>query len=179
MSEELQEQEDTISVKEVSTDAEQMVPVSEAIKYRRRAQAAEQKAEQLRQQLQESQHSQEVSQASLQEVRLDNELTQKLVQAGVVDVEAALLLAKNKMAGSAEAQTDVRSLIETLQNERPYLFAGAVEDVRTTLAGPTAGIQSGNHSKVSTLSRLAQQVQQSGSRKDMQEYLRLRRGLRR
>ena len=56
---------------------------------------------------------------------------------------------------------------------RSNWFAGGLR------SGPTAGVRSSNKGGDRSLSRLAQQVQRSGSRKDMQEYLRLRRSVRR
>jgi len=155
------------------TNQEQMVPVSEAIKYRKRAQAAEQQVQQLTDKLQGSQQIQQDTQARLSEKELENKLTQELVQAGVVDVEAALLLAQKK-AKTRQDNDDMRGLIEALRNERPYLFSHPVGEVSASLAAPTAGVRSSGGG-VNSLLRSAQRAQQSGNRKDMHEYLRMRR----
>ena len=157
----------------------QMVPVSEAIKYRKRAQAAEQKVEMLTQQVEQQQQEQAEVQAQIDESKWEMELTQELAKAGVFDVEAALLLAQKKMESSGGKGDDAKRVIEVLRNERPYLFSSGVDEVRATLAGPTIGVQGQGRSGASRLTRVAQQAQESGSRKDMQEYLRLRRSIRR
>ena len=159
-------------------DQNQLVPVTESIKYRRRAQTAEQKVEQLTKQLQDREQEQKDVQSQLKETTLENELTQKLVQAGVADIEVGLLLAKDKMKGPGDEPKDIRTLIDTLRKEKPYLFSNMVDEVTATLAGPTAGVRGQRTGSINNLSRLAQQAQRSGSRKDMQEYLRQRRSVR-
>ncbi len=156
---------------------EQMVPVSEAIKYRKRAQTAEQQVQQLTEKLQNSQQIQQDTQAQLNKKEQENKLTQELVQAGVVDVEAALLLAQKK-AETYQDNHDMRGLIEALRNERPYLFSHPVGEVSASLAAPTAGVRSSGGG-VNNLLRSAQRAQQSGNRRDMHEYLRMRRAVQR
>jgi len=159
-----------------SVDTEHLVPVSEAIKYRKRAQIAEQQVEQLSQKLQEREREQETIQKRLGEVQLETELTQRLVKAGAVDIELALLLAKKKLSGGGEM--DTQALVAELQKDRPILFSDSIGETAATLAGPTAGLRPQNRGGLSNLSQKARQAQQSGSRKDMQEYLRLRRSVR-
>ena len=160
-----------------ATNQEQMVPVSEAIKYRKRAQTAEQQVQQLTEKLQNSQQIQQDTQTRLSEKELENKLTQELVQAGVVDVETALLLAQKK-AETRQDNNDTRGLIEALRNERPYLFSHPTGEVSASLAAPTAGVRSSGGG-VNNLLRSAQRAQQSGSRRDMHEYLRQRRAVQR
>ena len=157
----------------------QMVPVSEAIKYRKRAQAAEQKVETLTQQVEQQQQDQAEVQAQIDEARWEVKLTQELAKAGVFDIEAAMLLMQKKMDRARGKGDDVKRIIEALRNERPYLFSSGMDEVRGMLAGQTTGVQGQGQSGASRLTRAAQQAQASGSRKDMQEYLRLRRSIRR
>ena len=159
------------------SDQNQLVPVSEAIKYRKRAQAAEQQVEQLNRQLEDTQQQQQELKASLDETKEEMELTHQLTKAGAIDVEAALLLAQKNLKTSGGNDNDTNRLVESLRRERPYLFSNVVNEVSATLAGPTAGVRSQNHSGTSMLTRAAQQAQKSGDRKDMQEYLRLRRSV--
>ena len=63
------------------------------------------------------------------------------------------------------------------ERERPYLFSDTVEEVRQVFAGPTAGVQPGRNGSVANLRRMAEQARSSGSRMDMQEYLRVRRSM--
>ena len=160
-------------------DQSQLVPVSEAIKYRKRAQAAEQQVEQLTRRLDEQQQQQQELKTNLDAMKLETELTQQLAQAGVIDVEAALLLAQKIKDSPENKGKDTKRLIEVLRRERPYFFSSAINEMSGTLAAPTAGIQAQGHGSVGILTRAAQQARQSGSRKDMQEYLRLRRSVQR
>jgi hypothetical protein len=157
----------------VSSQSGQMVPVSEAIKYRKRAQSAEQQLEQMTAEIQQSRQTQQDLERRIQQAQLESELTCQLVKAGAVDVELALLLAHKKLDTVGEDKPELASLIGTLRKERPYLFYNAGNEAAG--AGPTAGVRSPGGGRRGSLSRSAQQAQRSGSRKDMQEYLRLRR----
>ena len=157
---------------------DQFVPVSEAIKYRKRAQAAEQRVEQLAETLEAHEKEAKRLEDHFEEVRLENELTQSLAKAGVNDLKVALLLAKESMKSSAgqdgqRKEADIRQIVKSIRDERPYLFAG---EESSLFSVPTAGLhrQQGRGS-AAVLSRQAEKVTQSGSRQDMQEYLRLRR----
>lgn len=154
----------------------QLVPVSEAIKYRKRAQVAEQQVEQLKREMSQRQQEQQDARKELEKMQQETELTGALVRAGVIDVEAASLLAQKKVESSENGQ-DVNSIIENLRRERPYLFMDGSEST-VPWAEPTAGVRGQNNGRANVLARMAQQVRRSGSRKDMQEYLRLRRTLR-
>ena len=157
---------------------DQFVPVSEAIKYRKRAQAAEQRVEQLSETLEA--HELEVKRLEdhFEEVRLENELTQRLAKAGVNDLEVALLLAKESLKSSAgeeghRQEADIVGIVKSIRDERPYLFAG---EESSLFSVPTAGLRrQQSRGSAAVLSRQAEKVTQSGSRQDMQEYLRLRR----
>jgi len=161
-----------------SSESEHMVRVSEAIKYRRRAQTAEQKLEQLQQQLHENEEKQKEMQLRFEEAALENELIQQLVHSGAMDIEASLLLIKQKIKGSSGKPKELRSLVDNLRQEKPYLFSHGQDSVVSTLAGPTAGAKGQVGGRGNRLLRLAQQAQRSGSRKDIQEYLRVRRSIR-
>ncbi|MBI9015778.1 MAG: hypothetical protein JEZ07_00820 [Phycisphaerae bacterium] len=160
-------------VNRTNDEINQMVPVTESIKYRKRAQTAEQQVEYLTSQLQVSQQQQNDLQQKYQETKLENELTAKLAQCGAVDIEAAILLArKNLEAGDV----DIKSVIEQMQIKRPYLFAS--NKSTTNLGSLTAGVRSGKKVSENVIDNLAHQAQQSGSRRDMQQYLKMRRAIR-
>ena len=158
------------------TETGLLVPVSEAIKYRKRAQMAEQQMEQLKRELSQRQQEQQDVQERLETIQQETELMQGLVRAGAIDAEAALLLAQKKIQGVEKGQ-EVNRIIENLRRERPYLFFDGCES--TALWGdPTAGVRGQSNGRANALARMAQQIRRSGSRKDMQEYLRMRRRLR-
>ena len=66
-----------------------------------------------------------------------------------------------------------------LRQERPELFDGGGESLGLGLAGPTAGARAGFEGRGNKLGQVADQVRRSGSRRDMQAYLRLRRSVQR
>jgi len=154
-----------------------MVPVTESIKYRKRAQAAEQQVEKLTRQLEESQQKQKKTECQFEEKKRENDVIQHLMKAGAVDMEAAMVLTKHKLDAVDDKGVNLNNVIGLLQKERPYLFSQVVDEVSSSLSIPTAGIRTQKNTGTKNLSRLARQAQSSGSRKDIQEYLRLRRSV--
>ena len=75
---------------------------------------------------------------------------------------------------SDEAGKDVGAVVEQLRQKRPGLF-GTSND---SFARTTAGLRRANQGSGARLEQMAQQANQTQSRKDMQEYLRLRRSVR-
>ena len=167
------------SCESVEDEAGRLVPVTEAIKYRKRAQAAEKQVAELNEQLTDQQQQRDDLQERLKHASQEMELTQQLVKAGAIDVEVATLLAKKQLKGRGQELQDSRELVESLRRERPYLFGDGPNESAGGLAGPTAGVRSRKSAGTSNLSRMAQRAAQSGSAKDMQEYLRVRRSVRR
>ncbi len=165
-----QEQQATNAEAEVQ-EHNQLVPVSESIRYRKRAQAAEQQVESLAQQVQQMQTQLSQAQSQLDQVNRDQSLTTALVAAGVKDIEAATLLAKKNLS---ESDKDVNTTIADLRQQRPWLF-----DTTTggpgALAHPTQAARHDPPAGREALHQLAQKARSSGSRQDMQAYLRLRR----
>ena len=87
-------------------DVTKTVPMVESIRYRKRAQSAEKKAEDLAEQLAEA--NQKVARMSrdLDELQIEQKLTHRLAASGVTDLEAAVLLAKARMKGAADGDVD-------------------------------------------------------------------------
>ena len=151
-------------------DVTKLVPITESIRYRRRAQSAERKTQDLAEQL--AQANQRIAQMSdnLASLELDGTLARKLTNAGAVDLEAATLIAKAKLTGDAEANVD--ACIEQLKKDKSYLFTGS--EPRMT-SRKTAGARERVSPRQTTLERAAQRAAKTQRRGDMQEYLRLRR----
>ncbi len=161
--------ESQVSSGDEAAGAERLVPVGEAIRYRRRAQEAESQAATLEQQLQASRAKNEQLAGELNETKLEGKLIASLTAAGASDLEAAVLLAKARMEGT---DGDVDSVVEQLRKEKTYLF----EDVETgAVISKTAGVKERKPSGQSVLDRAAKRAATSGSRADMQEYLGVRR----
>jgi hypothetical protein len=154
-----------------------LVPVGESIRYRKRAQSAEKKAEELSEQL--TCARQQVSEMSgrLRSIELEQRLAHKLAAAGAIDLEAAVTIARNMIEqegdGNAAAaeKIDLNGFVERMKGEKRYLFGGgsSITGGRTASAKDRAG-----SSNFSALERAAKKASQTGSRTDLQEYLRLR-----
>jgi hypothetical protein len=162
-----------------------LVPVSESIKYRRRAQQAEAKQQDLQQQLaslqeQVVQAKDQLGAAEAQrdEARsavtvLENRLvTERLLsQAGVVDVEAANLLLSRRVDLAQELDArQLASQVEQLLIDKPFL-----RQAPKGLPGPTAVPRPPAAGSIGQLTHAAKQAILSGDRRDVAEYLRLRR----
>lgn len=150
-------------------ETEKMVPVGEAIRYRKRAQAAEQQAEQLTHQVEQLRREHMQLSERLEASRNDEELAKRLTAAGVTDVEAGVLLGRKRMGDDG----DLDAAIEQLRKDKPYLFA---TNVRQTNSAPkkTAGAKE-RPGTSPTMAQAAQQAAASGRRSDVHEYMRVRR----
>lgn len=153
------------------SDNLKLVPVAESIRYRKRAQSAEKKAETLAEQLAKAKSEAKKMAEQLSNVRFEQELTRKLAAAGTVDIETAVLLAKARIKD--EAEVDLESVVEQLKREKQYLFAGNSDGTLT--AKRTAGVKDRMQNSQTILGRAAKKAATTGNRTDLQEYLRLRR----
>jgi hypothetical protein len=152
------------------SDNLRLVPVAESIRYRKRAQSAEKKVEALAEQLAEAKSQTTKMGEELNSIRLEQQLTHKLVAAGTVDLETAVLIARDRMEDQDEA--DIDGVIEQLKKEKQYLFAGAGSAMT---ARKTAGVKERVQSSQTILERAAKKAATTGNRTDLQEYLKLRR----
>lgn len=165
---------------------EKLVPVSESIRYRRRAQQAEQRTEQLEQQLQETQTQlqqqlEQLAQAESQRDELSDHLARvhhegrvdsMLREFGVIDTEAAALLLNQRDDLTPDTEdARLRHAIESLLTDRPYLSGQSAARLPEQTA--TGRDRAGGARVVEAARRAAR----SGDRRDVAEYLRLRRQL--
>ena len=157
-------------------ESAQMVPVSEAIRYRKRAQAAEQQLAEITREVEAQQQQRRAAQEQLAEAQRENEMTLELMKAGVGDVEAAQLLLRKRMQEGGGEPMSMGSLIEQLRIDKPYLFGDGTRR-QVGLSGPTQGVRGEESSGRGVLSQQARRVRESNSPKEMQEYLRLRRSM--
>jgi hypothetical protein len=154
---------------------ERMVPVSESIRYRRRAQSAEQQAAALEQKLAELQQHNEQLTHRVSELQAEQQLAGKLLAAGATDIEAAVLLAKSRL--TQQGGEDLDGVVSRLKKEKDYLFGDPGAAGLATAAPLTAGAKEKAAGSYGVLERAARKAAQTGSRADLQEYLRLRRRL--
>jgi hypothetical protein len=154
-------------------DNTKFVPVAESIRYRKRAQSAEKKVEDLTEQLAQAKSRVTKISEQLSDVQTEQKLTRKLAAAGSIDLETAVLLTKARMEGKEQADLD--GVIEQLKKEKQYLFNGATT---TVTAQKTAGAKESSFagsSNQTALEKAAKRAVTTGNRTDLQEYLKLRR----
>lgn len=149
-----------------------LVPVAESIRYRKRAQSAEKNAELLSEKLTEADNKTNRLSEELAEVRKEQTLLKKLNAAGAVDLDAALVLAKAK--ADEDGESDIDRIVEQLRQEKRYLFSQSASAVTADKTAGARDRSGGNHS---VIIKAAQKAATSGSRRDLQEYLKLRRTL--
>ncbi len=152
--------------------ADRKVPVGESIRYRKRAQAAEQKVQELDSQLHESRAQSERLSAELDAMGLERRLAGSLVSAGVSDLDTAMLVVRERLSGEGSDEADVDSVVEQLRVEKSYLFGG-FEGLMA--AERTSGVKDRSANSKSILESTAKRAVSSGSRADVQEYMRVRR----
>lgn len=149
---------------------EKLVPVSEAIRYRKRAQNAEKEKSELEQELHLIKKENERINEQLKESKLKQQLISGLTMAGVTDLEAAVLMANARM--KSESDNDIESVIEQLKKEKSYLFSA---DNELTAVSKTAGVKERKGGSQRVLKNAANRAAVSGSRTDVQEYMKVRR----
>ncbi len=107
-------------------------------------------------------------QAELDKVRFEKSLAVELTRAGAIDVEAAI-----KLAGEGE---EVKEIVDSLRNSKPYLFDRKV--VGEIGGAITASVKVRKSVGLDKLSEAAKRAKKTGRRRDLFEYLKLRRSLR-
>ena len=162
------------------------VPVAEAIKYRRRAQQAESRIQDVEQQLEElrSQFEQDreelaAAEAQRDEARMQLTVTENRLAAerilgssGVIDLETASMLLSKRVDFAEELDTEtLTTKVEQLLLDKPFLRRAS----STSLPPKTASVNPAAATTAGQLASAAERAAQSGDRKDIAEYLRLRR----
>jgi len=151
----------------VSED-ERQVPVSEAIRYRKRAQAAEQRLRDLESKFDEAQRALDQTREQLDAIERRRRIDQSLIESEAIDLEAARLLTEAAVEQMDEA--DVDAAVTELKRRKPYLFRRSV--------GTGGGMSPKPRRNGSSVDDAAETAAVSGNRRDLLRYLRLRRGVR-
>jgi len=152
------------------TDNRKLVPVAESIRYRKRAQGAEKKVEVLSEQLAQAKSQVTKLTEQISNTQTEQKLMRRLIAAGTVDLETAVLIARTRLHGQNEA--DIDSVVEQLKKDKQYLFT---DDGPTVKVTKTAGPRQRSTNSRTTLERAAKKAATTGNRTDLQEYLKLRR----
>jgi len=152
-----------------------LVPVAESIRYRKRAQSAEKKVEELSSQLTEAKTEAAKMSEQLKSVQMEQQLLRKLSAAGAVDLEAAVAIARSRCDDGSGMDLD--SVIEQLKKEKQFLFggpgwgSGSVGNTAKKTAGAKEKVADGH----TVLEAAAKRAATTGNRIDLHRYLRLRR----
>ncbi len=144
-----------------------------------RIQVVEQQLENLQRQLQSRSDELGTAEAQRDEARqqlivADNRLAveRMLTQAGVVDVEAAALLLSRRLDLAEELDTEaITRGVEKLLLDKPFLRSSPA----ATLPPRSASAKSAGAGLSAKLAQTAERAARSGDRRDVAEYLRLRR----
>jgi hypothetical protein len=149
-----------------------LVPISDSIRYRKRAQSAERRAEELEGELAELRAEAARLAEELKATQKEQELVKRLAAEGTQDLEAAVLIAKARMA--REEKLDTVGVVEQLKKEKGYLF-----NERTTAGGISTRTSPAKEQRsgTGTIERAAKRAASTGNRTDLQEYMRKRRSV--
>ena len=148
-----------------------LVSVSESIKYHRRAQNAEKRVEEIAVELAEARTEASRLVEELKATQKEQELMKRLTAEGTKDLEAAVLIAKARLAGTDN--TDIGGVVEQLKKEKQYLFGEKTSGSVAVRTSPAKEQRSG----AGVLERAAKRAAGTGSRGDLQEYMRRRRSV--
>lgn len=166
---------DSDSLKLVRQTSGGLVPVAESIRYRKRAQSAEKKVEELSEQLAEAKAQAAKMSEQLNGIQTEQKLMRKLAAAGALDLDAAVLIARARIEDEPQADTEginLEGVIEQLKKEKQYLFAGLGG---ATTAKKTAGAKDRIANSQTIIDAAARKAATTGNRADLQKYLKLRR----
>ena len=97
-------------------DNSKLIPVGESIRYHRRAQNAEKRAEELAGELADARAEATRLANELKATQKEQELMKRLASEGARDLEAAVLIAKSRLAGTDKG--DVNGVVEQLKREK-------------------------------------------------------------
>ncbi len=153
-------------------DNAKLVPIGESIRYRRRAQSAERRLEELAGEVAEARAEAGRLAEELKATQKEQELMSKLAAEGTRDLEAAVLIAKARLA--REDNADLAGVVEKLKKEKGYLFG---EKIAAEAAPRTSPAKEPRQGGAAGIERAARRAVGTGSRADLQEYMRKRRSV--
>jgi hypothetical protein len=172
-------------VNEPDAPAGEPAPAAETARHRRAAQQAQARCQTVEKQLAELRQQMEgrleqLATAEAQRDELSHQLDttrrrasaeRMLAACGAADLEAGMALLEKRMDFSQDLEDSrVASAIEGLVAEKPFLLGPPA-----ALPGKTAGAKARRPGPAQQLARAAARAATSGSRRDVADYLRLRR----
>ena len=151
---------------EATDPTDRLVPVTEAIRYRKRAQSAEGQIDQIKGALQDAKAELTQARRTIDGLERRQRIDQMLAESDTVDIEVARLL--TEVAVEMMEEPDVRAAIDDLRRQKPYLFRRRESQTSAMTARPKKG---GSHPADDAAAHAAT----TGDRRDLLAYLRLRR----
>lgn len=115
--------------------------------------------------------------AELDQERLARQIESELQRAGATETEAtaALLRERVREARAAGKEVDVRALVMEMKKSKAALFGGA-EWTNVSPPGGATGAPRAPRASVQAAQQAAEEARESGDRRALLRYLRLRRG---
>lgn len=159
---------DTTETLDTDGASPKLVPVTESIRYRRRAQAAENRLSELQAQFQQIEQDLHETRATLDQIERRRSIDEMLIDADTIDLEAARLLTEAAVAVMDEQ--DIHAAVDELRQRKPYLFRQHATEGRGSMSPRPRPGDNGQ------LGDAAEHAATSGDRRDLLRYLRLRRG---
>jgi hypothetical protein len=165
--------------------------VQESIRYRRRAQEAERRAESLETEIQSLRDGQDgravtlesdLAQARAEALALrrrlettqrDRRMEREFARAGCVDPETALALARERLA-DADEPADLPAFVRGLLDEKPHLRPTGAAPAAASLP-PRSAAPKPAGPPVRTVDRLAERARATGNPGDLAAYMKARR----
>jgi hypothetical protein len=146
---------------------DKLVPVSEAIRYRKRAQTAEQQLEQINEELRVMSAKLEEANQTVAGLERRQKVDALLMESDAIDLEAARLLTEQAVLMMDEP--DIELAVNDLRRHKPYLFRRR-RGLDDSAMAPS--IHPDGHDPAE---QAAEQAARTGDRRDLLRYLRLRR----
>lgn len=146
---------------------DKQVPVSEAIRYRKRAQAAEQQLGEVQSQMQAMQAKYDEAQQTITQLERRQRIDALLAESEAIDLDAARLLTERAVQEMDEP--DVQAAVADLRRHKPYLFRKRTSEGHGGMAPRL------DDEAMPAAEDLAHRAAVSGDRRDLLRYLRLRR----
>lgn len=124
---------------------------------------------QMQQRLQEVQTQKEQMANELLQVRQEHLLKDKLIAAGVIDTETAMLVVRARLSQDDKADAD--KVLGQLRKDKPYLF----EALSATAFSATRGAKEKPNVNQERLKTAAARAIQTAGRTELMEYMKARR----
>lgn len=151
-----------------SSEAGKLVPVAEAKRYRKRAQAAEKSLADLEKELAARNSLVDQQKKQIDELQRTQQIDRQLVDADVLDLETSRLLIEI-MLGDME-EPDPAIAVRDLRKRKPFLFRQQPKK-----SGALSPRVNGELPRERRLREVAAEAEITGHRQDLLRYLRLRR----